>query len=229
MWIANIAPHRTLARLSEINPDIMALQEANANSALTGQALADQYAYAARCRSNRLLSRFEILDSGCLKAPEPADWATAIPCEWEIPPGVWARVRLPNGREAVFISTHLTWPVPGDTQACQRNGLAGALEEWSDEPVVLMGDFNAAAPSRSLARMDAAFGLERRTIGLATYPAYSRFEAAGWRPAPADPMLIGIDHVYASDHWASVHVTTGPDTGSDHRPVIATLRLLDTD
>lgn len=227
MWVANIAPERTRTLLTELDADIMALQESNGRAAEAGFQLADQFPHAARCRSTRILSRFEIIESGCLEVPGQINWATAIPCDWEIPPGVWARIQLPSGREAIFISTHLTWPIPGDTQMCQRNGLGKALAEWVGEPVVLMGDFNAAAPSLALRRMEEAYGLGRRSRGIATYPSRSRFEAAGLPLPVADPMLIGIDHIFASADWWTQAIASGPDTGSDHRPLVATLILRD--
>ena len=226
MWIENTDPDLTVEVLTGFEADVLALQESNGKAREAGFALAAAYPHAARCRSTRLLSRFEILESGCLERPEPINWATAIPCDWEVPPGVWARVELPSGRRAVFVTTHMTWPIPGDTQSCQRDGLAAALASLAGDPIVLMGDFNAAAPSLALARMDEAYGLQRRSRGLATFPSRSALGGSGWADLASDPMLIGIDHIYASDHWATVHVSVGPTTGSDHRPLVGALVLM---
>ena len=180
MWVGNADPDLTIEVLTAFDADVLALQESNGKAREAGFALADAYPHAARCRSTRLLSRYEILESGCVERPEPINWATAIPCDWEVPPGVWVRVELPSGRRAVFVSTHMTWPIPGDTQSCQRDGLAAALAELSADPIVLMGDFNASAPSLALARMDEAYGLQRRSRGLATFPAQAALGASGW-------------------------------------------------
>ncbi len=227
MWIENTDPDLTVEVLTGFEADVLALQESNGKAREAGFALAAAYPHAVRCRSTRLLSRFEILESGCLERPEPIDWATAIPCDWEVPPGVWARVELPSGRRAVFVTTHMTWPIPGDTQSCQRDGLAAALTGLAGDPIVLMGDFNAAAPSLALARMDEAYGLQRRSRGLATFPSQSALGFSGLADPVSDPMLIGIDHIYASEDWVTVHIRVGPTTGSDHRPLVGALVLPD--
>lgn len=225
MWVQNTDPELTLNILTAFDADVLALQESNGKATDVGFTLADAYPHAARCRSTRVLSRYQILESGCLARPAPIDMSTAIPCDWEVPPGVWARVQLPSGRRAVFISTHLTWPIPGDTQSCQRDGLAAALAGLAGDPMVLMGDFNAAAPSLALAHMDEAYGLQRRSRGLATFPSQSLLGESGWAGLVSDPMLIGIDHIYASGDWVAEHIRVGPTTGSDHRPLVGSLIL----
>jgi len=136
-------------------------------------------------------------------------------------------VRLPDGTETTLVSVHLTWPFPGPTQSCQRANLGRALALLPQERMIVMGDFNAAAPSYALKRLERDLGLERRSIAIATFPAEGRFQAAGWGTPPLPPMLVGIDHIFAGEDWATVSIGTGPNTGSDHRPLIATLRLAD--
>ncbi|WP_366919320.1 endonuclease/exonuclease/phosphatase family protein [Variovorax ginsengisoli] len=54
-----------------------------------------------------------------------------------------------------------------------------------------------------------------RATGLAsTWP-----NAGGWLS------LLPLDHVLATPAWTTLGSTTGPDLGSDHRPVIVRLRL----
>ena len=224
MWGRNATPQRLVEHLPEIAPDVLALQESYGNSRTAGIELANLYPHAAQCRSTRILTRFEILDSGCIEAPGPIDWATSIPCEWEVPPAVWARVQLPDGSAAVLVSVHLTWPIPGDTHYCQARNLGLALAQMPQERMIVLGDFNAASPSFALQRIALGLGIERRSIGIATFPSQGRLSDGG-TPMPIDPMLVGIDHIFAGPDWQTVHVGTGPDTGSDHRPLMATLRL----
>lgn len=227
MWVRNTAPDRLVTGLSALDPDILALQEASGASREAAVALAGRYPFTAGCRSTRLVSRYDILESGCVRSPVPVDRASSIPCDYEVPPATWARIRLPDGREIVAVSVHMTWPFPGATHDCQRGGLAAALAQMPHDRMIVMGDFNAAAPSRALARMGEALDLERRSVGIATFPSEGRFREAGWPVPPVAPMVVGIDHVFAGPAWDTVAIAAGPDTGSDHRPLVATLRLRD--
>lgn len=227
IWGRNPSPDALVQRLTELDPDLLALQESHARPGFPGERLAQRYPFAARCRTTQILSRYEILEAGCIRRPEPIDWETAVPCDWEVPPAAWARIRLPGGEEFVAVSVHMTWPFPGPTHDCQRGGLAAAVGRMPEGRTIVMGDFNAAAPSIALARMERDLALERRSVALATWPAEGRFDAAGWPVPPLPPMLVGIDHVFAGEDWETVSIGRGPDTGSDHRPLVATLRLRD--
>lgn len=225
LWGRNASPMAAVTLLPPRAPDVLALQEAYGQARGAADALEAHYAFAARCRGNRLLSNLPILASGCVEVPPAIRAAATIACDWEMPPAVWARIEMPDGSEAVFVTVHLTWPFPGATQDCQRRGLSRALAQWPQDRLVVMGDFNAAAPAYALSRLDRDLGLERRSIGIATFPAEGRFEQAGWGTPPFAPMLLGIDHVFAGTAWQTEWIGVGPNTGSDHRPLLARLRL----
>lgn len=218
MWVKNTAPAPTAETLLAIDADILALQEAFANAQPARDRLERTYPFVARCRSTRILSRLEVLESGCVHPPDPAVFRSTIPCDWEVPPATWARIRLPDGSETVVTSVHLTWPFPDATQDCQRGGLARFLERLPQERMIVMGDFNAAAPSYALLRLERDLGLRRRTLALPSFP-------SGARPVLGLNSILGIDHIFAGEAWQTVSVETGPQTGSDHRPVVATLQL----
>lgn len=230
LWGRAVTPQAAVDILPERAPDLLALQEANGHAGAARDGLAEHYAHVARCRSVRLFSNLPMPDSGCIAHPPGIDFTGAIPCDWELPPAVWARLRLPDGSEFIAISAHLTWPMLSGAQDCQRRNLARAAAYLAPGPrdearLIILGDMNAAAPSRALARMERDFRLERRTLALPTFPAEGRFQTMGWGTPPLPTMLIGIDHIFAGSHWQTVSVGRAPDTGSDHRPVIATLRL----
>ena len=86
---------------------------------------------------------------------------------------------------------------------------------------------NVRPPSLALARMDEAYGLQRRSRGLATFPAQAALGTSGWAGLASNPMLIGIDHIFASEDWVTVEIRVGPTTGSDHRPLVGSLVLRD--
>ena len=113
LWGRNASPMQAATLLPPRAPDVLALQESFGRARETGEALVAQYAHNARCRSNRLLSNLPIVASGCVELPPAVLAAATIPCDWEMPPAVWARILLPDGSEAVFVSVHLTWPFPG--------------------------------------------------------------------------------------------------------------------
>ena len=209
------------AVIEALAPDILALQEATRQAKSAVDQLESAFPHVARCRSVRVLTRLPMLDSGCVRHPPEISFENAVPCDWELPPAVWARVELPDGRDAVIVSVHLTWPFPSAAQDCQRRNLARALTRMDQSTLIVMGDFNAAAPSRALARIERDLGLERRSIALPSWPSEG---LTG--DLPVAPMLIGIDHIFAGEDWRTMSITAGPDTGSDHRPLIARMRLL---
>ena len=215
MWVRNTAPDATAGTLLALDADILTLQEAGANAQPARDRLEQAYPFVARCRSTRILSRLKILESGCVLPPDPAVFRSAIPCDREVPPASWARIRLPDGSDTLVASVHLTWPFPGATQDCQRGGLARFLGALPAERMIVMGDFNAAAPSYALSRLERDLGLDRRTLALPSFP------SGRLVPEP----VLGIDHIFAGEAWQTVSVETGPQTGSDHRPVVATLQL----
>ncbi|MEE2567654.1 endonuclease/exonuclease/phosphatase family protein [Hyphobacterium marinum] len=226
LWGRNEAANRAAAVLIEMDADVVALQEAFGESGDVTDRLRAVYPFEAECtrHSSRILSRLEIVESGCMQdlliASRPAEY------EWwrhQFPPSTWARIRLEDGTTAVVVSVHMTWPDPLSVQNEQRQNLAEQLRQFERNTMIVAGDFNAAAPSLALARMDRDFGLERRTRLLATWPSQGigqRFGLGGFR---LPTMFTGIDHVFAGEAWTTLSVERGPNTGSDHRPVMVRL------
>ncbi|MGH1557846.1 endonuclease/exonuclease/phosphatase family protein [Caulobacter segnis] len=85
---------------------------------------------------------------------------------------------------------------------------------------MLTGDFNPTPWSFALRRQDKALGLRRWT--LAPCPPGRRVNSSRVAAAPAP--FLPIDHVYAGRQWRAVKVERGPASGSDHRPIVVTLR-----
>lgn len=101
------------------------------------------------------------------------------------------------------------------------------LDEWGDRPVILAGDFNASEFSdayRCVAdRLRDAF----REVGQGyghTWPARQTGHIQSRWLYALSP-LTRIDYIFHSRHWTAVDATVlKPATGSDHRPIVATLR-----
>jgi endonuclease/exonuclease/phosphatase (EEP) superfamily protein YafD len=129
-------------------------------------------------------------------------------------PRIEAVVQWPRGR---FRLTALHPMPPLRTEDhFARNRLLRALADAaaaSSEPSILAGDLNATPWSSSFAGL-ANRGL-RRATGL----------APTWPAAAAGLMGIPIDHVLVTRLMRVVASGRGPNLGSDHLPVLATLAL----
>lgn len=115
------------------------------------------------------------------------------------------------------MNAHYAWPWPAGYQQAQSAALAEKLKGFDRDNLILTGDFNSTPWSFTLQRQDKAFGLERRTRAMPSWPA--RFERTGFQPSFP---ILPIDHVYAGKAWRTVKVERGPRLGSDHRPVVVT-------
>jgi endonuclease/exonuclease/phosphatase (EEP) superfamily protein YafD len=115
-------------------------------------------------------------------------------------------------------STHPGMPMRMLRTWHQRVAQTSALLDWldtlpPDTPVIFGGDFNEGSDALSLGRVT-----DRYTHA---------FTAAG----RGDPITfrgmggLQIDHVYCSDHFEVVDCFVDPARVSDHRMVVAKLRL----
>ncbi|MEN3314272.1 MAG: hypothetical protein V7605_506 [Acidimicrobiaceae bacterium] len=88
-------------------------------------------------------------------------------------------------------------------------------------PLVLVGDFNASAGHRPFRALLAAgvrdAHMARRRWWVTTWPSNRRLT----------PPFARIDHVLVSPHLAVLGAAEGEGRGSDHRPVIADLAVLE--
>lgn len=226
VWGRNTSVEALAESLADLDADVVALQEVWGNAwplprlveeAYPNQADCDRYAVA-------LVTRLDITASGCL------DWwwwrsqdGEADTPFFHAPPGAWATVRLADGSELTVASVHMTWPNPLRDQNVQREGLALMLRAFPRDRLVVMGDFNSAAPSSALARIEYDLGLDRVTHGIATWPSQSMWEGYAAGAAPVPTMMAGIDHIFLGGAVSAAHIERLPDTGSDHRGLRAML------
>lgn len=125
-----------------------------------------------------------------------------------------AQLQTPAG-PVLLIAFHPMPPLSAHYHRA-RNAQLRALARRANEsgiPAIVAGDFNAT-PWSSAFRIADQEGLKRATGLRPTWPAVG-----------GGILGIPIDHALVTRHWRAVDQRLGPDVGSDHRPVLARLRL----
>src|SRR5688572_8604887 len=135
-----------------------------------------------------------------------------------------------NGRPIAVYTTHLMWPLatdqglPGPTDVSAASYLPGlppivqAREaanlslflETQPADLILMGDLNGSPWGRVQRAFRAKTGLDNRAGWDFTWPS-----SLPW------PLRLPLDHVLARGHLVVTEFAAGPETDSDHLPVIA--------
>lgn len=232
LWGRNRTPDQAVAVLESIDADILALQESGVRTRTIHEALEDHYPYEVSCRRApvRIFSRLPVVESGCLRNILEENRSEGEPLwRWDFPAAAWARIELPNGETFTVISVHFTWPNPLSPQNEERINFAEIAQIFNQESLVILGDFNAAAPSSALARFDRDLIPTRRTHSMASWPSQGRWTNEEGHTLAIPTMFAGIDHIYAGERWVTSHMRVGPDTGSDHRPITGSLIFLEAD
>jgi endonuclease/exonuclease/phosphatase (EEP) superfamily protein YafD len=123
-----------------------------------------------------------------------------------------------DGRSLRFLALHTRWPILPDLARARDRSLqsAAAIVRSGDGPVVALGDLNLTPYSPVFSRFLAEAGLRDVMNGSRWQPTWM---AGFW------PLALRIDHVLVSRDLCVEGAEVGPAIGSDHRPVIARLRL----
>lgn len=119
------------------------------------------------------------------------------------------------GRPVRVLVTHAPPPVSPE-HARAREQVIAALAPWADssnEPAVLLGDFN-------MTRHHPVFRANLSTSGLSS--AHEFGPRPTW-PASLGPLGIGLDHVLWTAPFRPTHIEVGPALGSDHRSILVEL------
>lgn len=194
------------AMLREQDADMALLLEVEPGEAATLERLRDLYPYQVDCAQIHLcrlalLSKHEIVQ------------ADTHGREGLNPTYLTGEVML-AGSSVSILGVHLTRPFLHSGQREELDFLADRIEDTTG-PMIMLGDFNLTPWSWEMSRLQARTGLLRhRTLGF-SWPAN--------RP-PLFPQLL-IDHILTRGPVATISTYTGPDTGSDHLPVIADLTM----
>lgn len=204
VWARNTELERSRDWLARSDADVIVLQEFNDNARREIVApLQRLYPHVHDCRCNdiAILSRQPFTDAG------------GQPRTASDPALSWVTLRLLDRRPLRLIGVHTTYPKKPEQHAAHFATLAAnSLLDHSAGPIALVGDFNATPWSWRLHRLLMLRDLKRHG-GI----------PASWPSTPI-PMLL-LDNVLTSPEIQSVSFEIGPDIGSDHRPVVATLAL----
>ncbi len=92
--------------------------------------------------------------------------------------------------------------------------LAREFAEQSEDPLLVVGDFNMPVESAIYSDVWSGFGNGFSSCGLG----YGHTKQTRW-------FGIRIDHVLMDDRWQCIGARVGPDLGSDHRPLAVDLLL----
>ena len=97
-----------------------------------------------------------------------------------------------------------------------RSTYLGEVAQWceararADDPVIVIGDFNATPWSASMKAFTRATQLRNTSQGTIFGATWNVWE----------PHRLLIDHALLSPHWTLLSREVGPDIGSDHRPLL---------
>ncbi len=222
-----------VAALRRSKADIVGMQEVNAT---VGQALhdnlADLYPYQVAgeggvVHGDVILSRYPVQTTGYTLQGDWSDDPLAVHVNFQ---GHIITVLVVHP-----ISTLLTRnEIRGETAA--RAETAQSLVDFvrvRTEPIVVLTDFNATDQSTPYRMATQVLGDAWREGGFGfglTFPGDTTFE--GSRPRVRQfyipQWIVRIDYVFHTPQWQTVEAHIGPwDGASDHRPVVATLALVD--
>ncbi|MFC3179416.1 endonuclease/exonuclease/phosphatase family protein [Cypionkella sinensis] len=202
-----------LAEIARTDPDVLFLMETDAAwDAALAQALA---------RYPTVLREIKNNYYGLI-------FATRLPCHAarvtylsvEDTPSVLAELEAPDGTRFRFVGLHPKPPVPGEDTEGRDAEVAYAARHArdSDLPVISMGDFNTPAWSQIAHRFKSVGGYLDPRVGRG--PVCS-FDANRWW------MRMPIDQFYATTDVSLIDFRRGPNVGSDHFPMRATVRFDD--
>jgi len=217
------------ASITAANPDVIAFQELTSNLAQQlEQEIGATYPY-----------RTPMHPAQCFA--EAAVWSR-YPLQVEsVDEEILCRVRPVvvdfDGWAARVVNVH-AWSYSGLDRAAVERGFRWREEQiaWvlgrvagQPEPLILLGDFNSTPTHEVYHTLSAHLvdGFREAGWGLGhTFPAA---EGRAWN-VPHPGRLVRIDYVFHSDDWRAEAAWVGEwDGQSDHRAVVARLRLLQAD
>jgi endonuclease/exonuclease/phosphatase (EEP) superfamily protein YafD len=206
-WHHNARPELLVAFLRTERADVVTIAEFGPNKLELLHELEAVYPYRASCAEHWgcamvLLSRHPISASGVVGTsgfgPLPRVWA-----------------RFGEGASSLtVIGVHVVKPIDGPQLHAQQLDELVQTVRRAPGAVIAAGDFNDTPWSHTFARFRNQSGLTHLGGLLPSFPA-----------GPKGLPQLAIDHVFVSAGITSTAVGLGPEVGSDHLPLIATIKL----
>jgi endonuclease/exonuclease/phosphatase (EEP) superfamily protein YafD len=195
------------AWIAGTDADVVLIEEVEQGSPIV-PALRAHYPYAVSCLphlrcSTLILSRHPFLASGGLAKDDPEN-RKGLSAAWAMLPG--------PGGPFTIVAAHLARPWPWAGQARDRADLVRFVATRDRASLIMAGDFNLPAWTFQMRRFAEALGLGRLTA------------IASWPVTKFAPPALAIDHVFAGRDWSAERIERGPVLGSDHYPLLSTLR-----
>jgi endonuclease/exonuclease/phosphatase (EEP) superfamily protein YafD len=207
---ANTGYERLTDFIAKEQPDIVVLQEVNAEWVAGTQGLLAEYphTYIQPRQGNFGIAAFSRI---------PFDSITHVDSPPLSYPTIVATITVAS-TPVTLISTHPTIPVNRHlyrARNTQFDSIAELVNQASGD-VVLIGDFNASVWDQRFRDFKEATGLRNVRRGFGILPSWPTFLPFA---------MIPIDHALVSKDIGVVDVRTGNNIGSDHLPLIVTLSL----
>lgn len=196
--------------VAEERPDMIILQEVTDAWSTAMEVLHDDYPH------RRVLSRLDNFGIA-VYARQPLQSVDVIDSPPYGFPSLVIRQRL-GDRIATYVTTH---PIPplGKAGFKARNeqlaSIATIIRSISG-PKVLIGDLNTSMWANQHRQLQKSTGLRNARYGFGVIPTW---------PKQLPFAMIPIDHCLASEDFAVLDISSGPDIGSDHLPLLVTLAL----
>lgn len=133
-------------------------------------------------------------------------------------PTIEAAISL-AGRRVKLLSIHPPPPMSSGLTA-MRNKIIRQAKDWADEqtePHIIIGDLNCTPWSYPFSILNGDGKLISSLNG--------RGNQGTWPTGLPMPWKLPIDHCLFSKQWACTARSIGPETGSDHLPLLVTLAL----
>jgi endonuclease/exonuclease/phosphatase (EEP) superfamily protein YafD len=122
-----------------------------------------------------------------------------------------AAITLDN-RQLLLVGTHMRRPFDGRTQLGQFDDLKRTVAALPANAIVV-GDFNSTLWSANMAHYAKGAGICASNLAHATWPEW------------LGPFGVPIDHVFLKHGVRLLSIATVPNTGSDHKGIVATLSM----
>ena len=132
-----------------------------------------------------------------------------------LPSWSWIELDDEKGGKLRVVGMRPYYPYRSNEQAVHYSWIENQLASIK-QPMIVVGDFNLTPWSWKLQRLSHRTGLARHGTWARSWPAQDN-----WPNIPA----FLIDNVLTSPEIKAVSFKTGPGLGSDHLPIIATIRL----